>query len=42
MLDVRTLEGPFAVRYGWRRFPDGNLFNSAGLPASPFIVETIP
>jgi sialate O-acetylesterase len=27
---------PAAVRYGWANVPDGNLFNTAGLPASPF------
>jgi sialate O-acetylesterase len=27
---------PAAVRYGWANVPDGNLFNRAGLPASPF------
>ena len=27
---------PAAVRYGWTNVPDGNLFNAAGLPASPF------
>jgi sialate O-acetylesterase len=27
---------PVAVRYGWNFVPDGNLFNQAGLPASPF------
>jgi len=27
---------PMAVRYGWANVPDGNLFNKAGLPASPF------
>ncbi len=27
---------PAAVRYGWAWNPDGNLFNGAGLPASPF------
>lgn len=27
---------PVAVRYGWAEVPDGNLFNGAGLPASPF------
>jgi sialate O-acetylesterase len=27
---------PFVVRYGWANVPDGNLFNRAGLPASPF------
>ena len=24
------------VRYGWANVPEGNLFNRAGLPASPF------
>ena len=27
---------PVAVRYGWANVPEGNLFNQAGLPASPF------
>jgi sialate O-acetylesterase len=27
---------PAAVRYGWANVPDVNLFNIAGLPASPF------
>jgi sialate O-acetylesterase len=27
---------PAAVRYGWTNVPDVNLFNAAGLPASPF------
>lgn len=27
---------PVAARYSWAWNPDGNLFNSAGLPASPF------
>ncbi|HLP02921.1 MAG TPA: sialate O-acetylesterase [Opitutaceae bacterium] len=27
---------PKAVRYGWANVPDCNLFNAAGLPASPF------
>ena len=27
---------PTAVRYNWTAFPDGNLYNAEGLPASPF------
>jgi sialate O-acetylesterase len=27
---------PVAVRYGWAANPTCNLFNAAGLPASPF------
>lgn len=27
---------PVAVRYGWSDVPDTNLYNAAGLPASPF------
>ncbi len=27
---------PVTVRYGWANVPDANLFNKAGLPASPF------
>ncbi len=27
---------PVAVRYAWANFPDCNLYNGAGLPASPF------
>jgi sialate O-acetylesterase len=27
---------PVAVRYGWARYPETNLINRAGLPASPF------
>ena len=31
---------PAAVRYGWASNPTGNLFNNAGLPASPFRTDT--
>ncbi len=31
--------GPKYVRYGWANAPEVNLFNSAGLPASPFTSE---
>ena len=30
---------PRYVRYGWQNAPSVNLFNSAGLPASPFTTE---
>lgn len=30
---------PAVVRYGWANVPDVNLFNRAGLPASPFRTE---
>jgi sialate O-acetylesterase len=35
---VRSAEvaRPVAVRYGWKDNPDCNLYNAAGLPASPF------
>ena len=33
---------PVAVRYGWANFPLGNLWNKAGLPASPFRTDDFP
>jgi hypothetical protein len=30
------VKSPVAVRYAWADNPDGNLYNGAGLPASPF------
>jgi sialate O-acetylesterase len=30
------VKNPVAVRYNWADNPDGNLYNGAGLPASPF------
>lgn len=30
------VSAPVAVRYGWANVPEGNLFNRADLPASPF------
>jgi sialate O-acetylesterase len=33
------LENPKYVRYGWQNVPEVNLYNSAGLPASPFTSE---
>lgn len=40
-LPAGALTGALSVRYGWRAFPEGNLYNAAGLPASPFVVEGI-
>ena len=33
---------PVAVRYGWADYPVVNLWNSAGLPASPFRTDDFP
>lgn len=33
---------PVAVRYGWSDYPDVNLYNGAGLPASPFRTDDWP
>jgi sialate O-acetylesterase len=38
-----SVPDPKYVRYGWANYPEVNLFNGAGLPASPFTSEeTIP
>jgi sialate O-acetylesterase len=36
VVDSTEVPHPVAVRYGWANVPEGNLFNRAGLPASPF------
>ncbi len=36
------VEKPVAVRYGWADNPDCNLYNKAGLPASPFRTDDWP
>lgn len=36
------VERPVAVRYGWADNPTVNLYNSAGLPASPFRTDSWP
>ncbi len=33
---------PVAVRYGWANYPVVNLWNKAGLPASPFRTDSFP
>jgi sialate O-acetylesterase len=42
VLDVAGLRPPLRVRYAYGEMPKGNLFNSAGLPASPFISDPVP
>lgn len=37
-----TVSAPTAVRYNWAGVADGNLFNSADLPASPFRTDAEP
>lgn len=36
------VKSPQAVRYAWADNPDCNLFNGAGLPASPFLTDDWP
>ncbi|MCX6937804.1 MAG: sialate O-acetylesterase [Verrucomicrobia bacterium] len=36
VLHAETISKPVEARYGWANVPDVNLFNAAGLPASPF------
>lgn len=35
-LSAEAVAKPIAARYGWSDFPICNLYNRAGLPASPF------
>ncbi len=39
-VSAATVTAPVAVRYGWTNVPDVNLYNTAGLPASPFRSDT--
>ena len=36
------IAAPVAVRYGWADYPDVNLWNKDGLPASPFRTDNFP
>jgi sialate O-acetylesterase len=36
VVSAEGVASPVAVRYAWANVPEGNLFNRAGLPASPF------
>jgi len=36
---VGEVSSPVAVRHAWENAPEGNLFNLARLPASPFRMD---
>ena len=36
VINVKKIQGPFEVRYGFSNAGIGNVFNSAGLPLVPF------
>jgi sialate O-acetylesterase len=36
------VDKPVAVRFGWANYPVVNLWNKAGLPASPFRTDDWP
>ena len=38
----KDVEKPVAVRFGWANYPVVNLWNKAGLPASPFRTDDFP
>ncbi|MDE3247539.1 MAG: sialate O-acetylesterase [Bacteroidota bacterium] len=37
-----AIDKPIAVRFAWRNIPQPNLYNAAGLPASPFRTDDFP
>jgi sialate O-acetylesterase len=37
-----AVDRPAGVRYGWANFPEVNLFNKDGLPATPFRTDDFP
>lgn len=41
-LTCKDVPRPLAVRYAWANNPLGNLYNTAGLPASPFRTDAWP
>lgn len=41
VLSAKGLRPPLRVRYAWKCLPDGNLYNSAELPASPFMTDPL-
>lgn len=40
MISAAQIKDPTDVRYDWADNPDGNLYNSAGLPATPFRTDS--
>jgi len=36
MVQSDAVRAPIAIRYSWKPFAEGHLYNSAGLPAAPF------
>ena len=36
LVEAESIHEPKFIRYAWAGYPDSNLYNSAGLPASPF------
>ena len=42
MLSSSSVPNPREVRYAWQANPKANLFNGAGLPASPFRTDNWP
>lgn len=40
LVSSNQVKQPIAVRYAWENNPDCNLYNGAGLPASPFRTDT--
>ena len=39
---AELISQPVAVRYSWANWTDGNLFNSADFPATPFRTDDFP
>jgi len=42
VVSAKGVEHPVAVRYGWSDDPEANVYNLAGLPASPFRTDDWP
>lgn len=40
LLSSEAIHRPVAVRYNWKGFPKGNLYNKEGLPAAPFRTDS--